>query len=93
MDTAYTFSKPDASAYMLIYLCTHTGAPTSAYRIATIAKLTAASGTSGSTSVLSKGLKCKVPLPSLNLKSHIGLVYQLGTGIATGTITSYLSLT
>lgn len=93
VDTAYTYTKPNANAYMLIYLCTHTGAPTSAHRISTIAKLTAQSGSTGSLSVLNTGLKAKVPLPSLNLKSHVGLVYQLGSGIPTGTITSYLSLT
>ena len=94
VDTAYTWSKPDAK-FFEVYLCTHTGAPTSAHRIATIARLTGRSNdtTKGSTSILSTGLKCKVPLPSLNLKSHVGLVYQLGTGFATGTITSYLSLT
>lgn len=94
VDTAYTYVKPDSCCTFDVYLCTHTGAPTSAHRIATIARLTAQSGTSGSTSILSTGLKAKVPLPSINLKSHIGLVYQLGTkGIATGTVTSYLSLT
>ena len=93
VDSAYTYSKPDASAKWKIYLATHTGAPTSAHKISNIAFLEGKSGSSGSLSVLSTGLKCKVPLPSLNLKSHIGLVYQLGTGFASGTVTAYLSLT
>ena len=93
VDTAYTFSKPNANCTYDVYLCTHTGAPTSAHRIMTIARLTGKSGDTGSRSILQTGLKAKVPLPSINLKSHIGLVYQLGTGFATGTVTSYLSLT
>ena len=91
--TAYTFSKPDGSAYMDIYLCTNTGAPTSAHRIQTIKRLYGKSsfGT-GHSSLLGAGLKVKQPLPNVGLLSCVGLCYQLKTAFASGTFNAFLTI-
>lgn len=38
------------------------------------------------------GLKEKVPLPSLGLSTHLGILYTVDTAVATGKITAFLSL-
>lgn len=91
--TAYTYSKPNTACYMDIYLCTNTGAPTSAHRIQTVKRLWGKSGFgTGHSSMLGAGLKVKQPLPNIGLLSCVGLVYQLKTGFATGTINAFLTI-
>lgn len=83
-----------ANKTMDIYLCTHTGAPTSAHRVAAIAlnKLVAGAVSGNQVTLSTVGKKIKVPLPALGLKSHIGLVYQLSSTMSSGNINAYLSL-
>jgi hypothetical protein len=82
---------PALLSYMNIHLCTHTAAPTSAHRIMAISENKMNALTGGS--LLSSGLKCKVPLPSLGLLDHVGLLYDIGTGVSGCTVTSFLTLT
>lgn len=91
--TAFTYSKPDGSAYMDVYLCTNTGAPTSAHRIQTVKRLWGKSsfGT-GHSSLLGAGLKVKQPLPNVGLLSCVGLVFQLKTAMTLGTFNCYLTI-
>lgn len=75
-----------------IYLCTNaTTFCTSADRIQSLSvnDLNAANTTGA---LMSAGLKVKVPLPSLNLLSHVGLWYDVGTAVTAVAITSFLTL-
>jgi len=82
---------PAALSKMNIHLCTHTGAPTTAQRIMAISVNDMNALTGGD--LLSNGLKVKVPLPSLNLLDHVGLLYDIGTGVSGCTVTSFITLT
>lgn len=77
-----------------IYLCTHTGAPTSAYRVAAIAigYLVAGAASAHQRTLSTVGKKVKVPLPSVGLKSHVGLHFQEVTALTTGAVNAYLTL-
>jgi len=77
-----------------IWLCTHTGAPVSAHKIAAISLGHLTAGGAGAANTLhSVGKKVKIPLPSVNLKSHIGLFYNVtGTGPASGAFNAYLTV-
>lgn len=82
---------PAALSKLNVFLCTHTAAPTSAHRIMAISHNRMNALTGGA--LLTTGFKEKIPLPSLNLKDHVGLYYDMGTGVSGCTVTSYLSLT
>jgi len=78
-----------------IYLCTNaTTYPTSGDRIQALSvnDLHAITDSTVRGRLLSKGLKVKVPLPSLNLLSHVGLWYDVGTAVTLVAITSFLTL-
>jgi len=75
---------------MDIYLCTHTGAPVSSHRIMALSLNDLNAYTGGD--LLSTGLKVKVPLPSLNLLDHVGLWYDVGSGVTGVTVSSFLTL-
>ena len=84
-----------AYAKLDIWLCTHTGAPTSTHRISIIAanylNAVGLAATAGRLNTVGK--KVKVPLPSIGLKDHISLHYEVtGTGLATGAVNAYLTL-
>ncbi len=74
-----------------IWLVSDTSAPTSVDAIAKIGVNLDAKSDAGELN--SVGKKVKVPLPSLGLKDHIGLHYEVtGSGLATGAVNAYLTL-
>lgn len=78
-----------------IWLCTHTGAPTSTHRMSIIAAnyLNAVGLAATKGRLRTVGKKIKVPLPSIGLKSHVSLHYEVtGSGLAAGAVNSYLTL-
>jgi hypothetical protein len=79
-----------AHGALSVYLCTHTGAPVSAHRIAAISVNDMTATTGGD--LLSTGLKVKAALPSLNLLDHVGLWYSMGTGCSGCKLDSFLTL-
>jgi len=89
--TAFTST---ANRPLDIYLCTNTTAPTSAHRIAAIAinRLVAGAVTFPQLTLSTVGKKVKVPLPSIGLKSHVGLHFQEVTALAAGAVNAYLTL-
>ena len=89
--TAFTSA---ANRPLDIYLCTNTTAPTSAHRIAAISikRLVAGAATYPQVTCSTIGKKVKIPLPSIGLKSHIGLHYQEVTALAAGAVNAYLTL-
>jgi len=92
VDVCSIFTSSALGRPLDIYLCTHTGAPTSAHRIAAISiNYLTATGAAGP--LCSVGKKVKVPLPSMGLKSHVGLHYQEITALAAGAVNAYLTLT
>jgi len=89
--TAFTSA---ANRPLDIYLCTNTTAPTSAQRISAISmeRLFAGAATYPQKTLSVVGKVVKVPLPSIGLKSHIGLHYQEVTALAAGAVNAYLTL-
>ena len=89
--TAFTST---AARPLDIYLCTSSGEPTSAYRIAAVAlqQLVAGAAASWQKTLSTVGKKIKVPLPSIGLLDHINLHYQEVTAIAVGAVNAYLTL-
>ena len=77
-----------------IWLCTHTGAPTSVHRISEVSASYLTAGGAGAANTLHfVGKVVKVPLPSVNLKSHISLHYEVtGSGPASGAFNAYLTV-
>ena len=87
--------RSTAYAKMDIWLCTHTAAPTSTHRMAIISANKLTAGGAGAANILhSVGKKVKVALPSIGLKDHISLHYEVtGTGLSSGAVNAYLTLT
>ncbi len=78
-----------------IWLCTTTKAPTSVHRISEISAsdLNAVGLAATKGRLRTVGKKVKVPLPSMNLKSHISLHYEVtGSGLVSGAVNAYLTL-
>ncbi len=89
-----TAFKSTAYAKFDVWLCTHTAAPTSTHRVAIISANQLTAGGAGTANTLgSVGNKVKIPLPSIRMKDHISLHYEVtGTGLATGAVNAYLTL-
>lgn len=92
--TAFTNCTPASNEPLDIYLCTSTGEPTSADRVAAISinHLNASSTVSDLADLGIIGKKVKVPLPSVGLLDHINLHYQEITALAAGAVNAYLTL-
>lgn len=91
--TAFTSWAAASSAPLDIYLCTSTGAPTSADRIAAVSiNYLTATGAANAGPLCTIGKKVKVPLPSIGLLDHIGLHYQEVTAQVAGAVNAYLTL-
>jgi len=94
IDVCTIFTSSALGRPLDIYLCTHTAAPTSAHRIMAIScNYLTATGAANAGPLCSVGKKVKVALPSMGLKSHVGLHYQEKTALAAGVVRAYLTLT
>ena len=89
-----TIFRSTAYAKIDVWLCTHTAAPTSTHRAAIIsANYLTAGGAGAANTLYSVGNKVKIPLPSIRMKDHISLHYEVtGTGLSSGAVNAYLTL-
>ena len=87
--TAFTLKS---SGTLNIYLNTTTKEPTSAHRVSAISINDLEAYVVGARKLVTVGKKVKVPLPSVGLKSHINLTYQIGSALVAGAVNAYLTL-
>jgi len=91
--TAFTSTAAASNSPLDIYLCTSTGEPTSADRIAAVSiNYLNAKGALNAGPLATIGKKVKVPLPSVGLLDHINLHYQEVTAQVAGAFNAYLTL-